>query len=102
MTQRVWVPGGRVAHAEAFCNVASHSRMGRVYSRVANTALAHSPRRWDMTAQEAEALGQPYPPVGAQICYTYRVALQRGAKKRAKLRTETCGAGRHARQKQRH
>ena len=55
-----------------------------------------------MTAEEAEALGSPDPPVGAQICYTYRVALQRGAKKRAKLRTETCGARRHARQKQRH
>ena len=55
-----------------------------------------------MTAEEAEVLGNPDPPVGAQICYTCRVALQRGAKKRAKLRTETCGAGRHARQKQCH
>ena len=92
VTQRVWVPGRRVAHAEAFCNVASHVRRGRVHSRVANSTLSHSPNRLhDMTAQEAEALGQPCPPVGAQICHNCRRELQREAARRAKLQTETCG-----------
>ena len=54
MTQRVWVPGGRVAHTGAVCNVASHSRRGRVHLRIENTALPHSPQRLhDMTAEEA-------------------------------------------------
>ena len=64
----------------AFCNVASHRSKGK--GRV----------RWhSLTAEEAEALGNPDPPVGATICCACRVALQREAKKRAKLRIETCG-----------